>query len=318
MSGFVAASGYGQLEAGILARVGYWNEVLSLKCYEDASWPSWVMSDAEDILMRHQVVKFTVSDEPPAFRTYEKNQPLVSDEPSAYEVCAQMNFAEYGQDKLADLDILRKPEMFDKFMAEWQSKRIAKYGETLNARTLSRFIAEAHVKNQGPQAGMITSAHNLGTSAAPVSLATAANILPFLARLQAVAIETKCFGKGEGWHLVIPTQLNTALYNTALANKLDLGACSELVCNNMNGNLPMGTGGPYGFRWWLNMEMSRPNGANAVPLILFHESAQIFASDIVTNRVYEAQDFERFYQMLLVSGGKVLHPERVIIAWVSF
>jgi hypothetical protein len=318
MAGFVAASGYGQLEAGILARVGYWNDMLSLKCYEDASWPQWVMSDAEDILMRHQVVKFTVSDEPPAFRPYEKNQPLVSDEMTAYEVCAQMSFAEYGQDKLADLDLLRKPEMFDKYMSERQSKRIARYGETLNARTLARFIAEAHVQNQGPTAGMITRSHALGTSASPISLSTAANIAPFLAKLQAVAIETKCFGKGEGWHLVIPTQLNTALYNTVFANKFDLGSCSELVCNNMNGNLPMGSAGPYGFRWWLNMEMSRPNGSNAVPIVLFHESAQIFASDIVTNRVYEAQDFERYYQMLLVSGGKVLHPERVIIAWVSF
>jgi hypothetical protein len=318
MTGFVAASGYGQLEAGILARVGYWNDILSLKCYEDAAWPQWVMTDAEDILMRHQVVKFTVADEPPAFRPYEKNQPLISDEMTAYEVCAQMSFAEYGQDKLADLDLMRKPEMFDKYMGERQSLRIARYGETLNARTLARFIAEALPKNQGPQAGQVTGAHALGTSASPISLSNAATILPFLARMQAVAIETKCFGKGEGWHLVVPTQLNTALYNTALANKLDLGACSELVCNNMSGKLPAGSGGPYGFRWWLNMEMSRPNGANAVPIVLFHESAQIFASDIVTNRVYEAQDFERYYQMLLVSGGKVLHPELVIVAWVSY
>lgn len=318
MAGFVAASGYGQLEAGILARVGYWNEILSLQCYESASWPQWVRSDAEDILMRHQVVKFTVSDEPPAFRPYEKNQPLVSDEMAPYEVCAQMSFAEYGQDKIADLDLLRKPEMFDKYMSERQGKRIDKYGETLNARTLARFIGEAHPRNQGPGAGFITGAFNLGTSSSPVSLSNAANIAPFLANLQAVAIETKCFGKGEGWNLVIPTQLNTALYNTVFADKFNLGACSELVCNNLAGNLPAGTGGPYGFRWWLNLEMSRPNGSNAVPLVLFHDSAQIFASDIVTNRVYEAQDFERYYQMLLVSGGKVLHPERVIVAWVSF
>ena len=318
MAGYVAASGYGQLEAGILARVGYWNEILSLKCYEDASWPAWVMNDAEQILMQHQVVKFTVSDEPPDFRPYEKNQPLVSDEMAPYEVCAQMSFAEYGQDKIADLDLLRKPEMFDKYMSERQAKRVDRYGETLNARVLARFIAEAHPRNQGPQAGFVTRSFNLGTSAAPIDLTNKANILPFLAKLQAVAIETKCFGKGAGWHMVIPTQLNTALYDTNLANKLDLGACSELVCQNMAGNLPMGTGGPYGFRWWLNIEMSQPNANDAVPIVLFHESAQIFASDIVTNRVYEAQDFERYYQMLLVSGGKVLHPERVIIAWVRF
>lgn len=317
MPGFVAAAGYGQLEAGILARVGYWNDILSLKCYEDASWPQWVVSDAEDILMRHQVVKFTVSDEPPAFRRYEKNQPLVSDEMSPYEVCAQMNFAEYGQDKINDLDLLRKPELFDKYMSERASKRVARYGETLNARVLARFIAEASPQNQGPAAGMITGAHALGTSASPVDLTTRSLILPFLAKMQAVAIETKCFGKGAGWNMVIPNQLNTALYDTALANKFDLGACSELVCNNMNGNLPMGTGGPYGFRWWLNLEMSRPNAADAVPIILFHDSAQIFASDIVANRVYEGQDFDKYYQMLLVSGGKVLHPERVIIAWVK-
>jgi hypothetical protein len=317
MPGFVAATGYGQLEAGILARVGYWNEILSLKCYEDAAWPQWVVSDAEDILMRHQVVKFTVADEPPPFRPYEKNQPLVSDEMSPYEVCAQMNFAEYSQDKLNDLDLFRKPEMFDRYMSERASKRVANYGETLNGRTIARFIAEASPKNQGPNAGMITASHALGTSAAPVSLSNRALVLPFLARLQAVAIETKCFGKGEGWHLVIPNQLNTALYDTPLASKFDLGACSELVCQNMAGNLPMGTGGPYGFRWWLNLEMSRPNGAGAVPIILFHESAQIFASDMVVNRVYEAQDFDRYYQMLLVSGGKVLKPHLVIVAWVT-
>jgi hypothetical protein len=151
-----------------------------------------------------------------------------------------------------------------------------------------------------------------------VDLTNPANLVPFMAKLQAVAMETKCFGTGDGWHGVIPSQMHTALYSSTLADKFNLGACSELVCGLLNGQQINGQKGPFGFRWWLNMSMSQPNAAGAVPIVIFHESAQIFASDVVVNRVYEGQQFDRFYQMLLVSGGKVIHPERVVVAWVRF
>jgi hypothetical protein len=316
--GFVAASGYGQLEAGILARVGYWNEILSMKCYEEASWGHWVNSMADDILMQNQVVKFEIVDEPTPMRPYEKNQELVDDEPSAYETCAQLCFAEYSQDKINDLDIFRNPERLDKFMSERQEKRVALYGETLNYRVLARFIAECDPINQGTNAGAITHGHNLGTSAVPKDLTNPATITKFFAALQSVAIETKCFNKGAGWHMVIPNQLLLALYDTPLANRFDLGACSELVCNLMNnGGIVNGMNGPYGFRWWVNLEMSRPNAVGAVPVICFHESAQLFASELIVNRVYEREQFDRVYQLLAVSGGSVLYPHKVIVAWIK-
>jgi hypothetical protein len=316
---FVAASGYGQLDAGILGRIGYWQGVLDLKCYEDASWPSWTNTEVDgDILERFQVVKFTVADEPTPFRPYEKNQQLVDDEISAYEVCAQMCFAEYVSEKVNDLDMFRQPELLDQFMNNRQMKRMSLYGETLNERVLARFLAEADPLNQGPNAGFVTRSNNLGTSTTPVSLANPAEIPKFLGRMQAVAMETKCFGRGQGWHLVIPNQMNTALYQTVFANKFDLGACSELVCQNLQGNLPAGTPGPYGWRWWTNLGLSKPNASGAVPVILFHDAAQIFASRLVQNRIYPGEDFDHKFQMLLVSGGKVLHPERVVVGWVSF
>ncbi len=316
-NGFVAASGYGQLESGILARIGYWNEMLSMKCYESASWSSWVNSMADDILIQNQVVKFSIVDEPTPMRPYEKNQELVDDEASLYESCAQLCFAEYSQDKINDLDIFRNPDKLDKFMSDRQEKRVAMYGETLNARVLGRFLAEASPENQGTTAGMITHSHNLGTSAVP-RVITADDLVNILASIQAVAVETKCFHNGSGWHLVVPNQFYVALYNSPLANRVGLGACSEIVCNMMSGGVANGGSGLMGFRMWMNLEMSRPNAVGALPLIAFHEEAQLFASELIVNRVYEREQFDRVYQLLAISGGKVLYPHKVIVAWVKF
>jgi hypothetical protein len=319
MAGFVAASGFGQLESGMAARYTYWNEFLDNICYEEASWSNWVSSSADEVLRQYQVVKFAIPAEPTPYRKYEKNQKLMINElQTPGEVCAQMSCAEYSSDKLDDMDVFRIPEAMDKFMETTKMKRTALHGETLNARVLARFIAEASRKNQGPQAGEISRSYNLGTSAAPIDLSSADPFTALLANMQAVAIETKCFGTGAGWHAVIPNQLLNKFYGSKLADKFNLGACSELVCNVMNSQEMKGAAGPFGIRWWVNAELSRPAANGAVPVIMFHEDAQIFTSQTVASRVYEHPDFYKTHDTLLISGGKVLKPNRVVVAWVRF
>jgi hypothetical protein len=215
--------------------------------------------------------------------------------------------------------MFRSSERIDEFMSQHSMKRIAKYGETLNARVLSRFIAEASPENQGTNAGMISHSYNLGTSAVPVNLSNPDDLAPFLARIQSTAIETKCFTPNDGWHMVLPNQFQNALYSSQFANKLSLGSCSELVCQGINGNtIGGGSAGLFGFRLWVNLGISIPNAAGALPIIVFHESAQLFASAQVISRVYEREDFDKVWQELWVSGGKVLYPHKVIIAWTTF
>jgi hypothetical protein len=317
--GFVAAAGFGQLESAPLARIAYWNQVLNLKCYEDSSWSSWVSSEANDVLFHNAVVKFTVVDEPHPYRQYEKNMALVDDEVTGYEMQAQLSFAEYSSIKIADLDMFRNAEGIDKFMSTYRMKQIAKYGETLNGRVLARYIAEAHPENQGTNAGFVTHSHNLGTSAVPVNLSNPADLAPFLARLQMVGLETKCFNNGEGWNMVFPSQILNVLYQSAFSNKLSLGACNSIVCDGVNGNIPGDESRPglFGFSLWLNLGISVPNAAGAVPIVCFKSDAQIFASDQVISRVYERENFDKVSQELWVSGGRVLRSHQVIVAWVT-
>lgn len=317
--GFVAASGYGQLESAPLSRIAYWATTLSMKCYEESSWSNWVNSMADDVLLHNQVVKFSISDEPEPYRPYEKNQTLIDDEISAYEVQAQLSFAEYGSTKVNDLDMFRSSERIDEFMKQHSMKRIARYGETLNARVLSRFLAEASPENQGTNAGMVSHSYNLGTSAVPVDLSNPSDLAGYLAKFQATALETKCFGTGGGWHMVLPSQFQNALYSSQFANKLNLGACSELVCQGINGNPMSGntSAGLFGFRLWVNLGISVPNAAGALPVIAFHEDAQLFTSAQVVSRVYEAEHFDKKWQELWVSGGKVLYPHKVVIGWIT-
>lgn len=229
--------------------------------------------------------------------------------------------------QIADvLEYQAKPNLLDMFSADAaQQMRIA-----IDSNVLYNTIFNGAAANKGATAGVKSSAYNLGTDAAPVTL-TGANVLQKILEMASVLDEQNVPESDR--YLVIDPATRTLLMQSNLAQAQFMGDDTSPVRNgkigkidrftvyvsNMLPKAAAGTATP-----WLsgngaeNSITSVGTVAKRRAIIAGHKSAITFASQITKmETVRNPNDFGDFIRSLNVYGFKVVKPESLVLGIVN-
>ncbi len=229
--------------------------------------------------------------------------------------------------QIADvLEYQAKPNLLDMFSADAaQQMRIA-----IDSQVLYNTIFNGAAANKGATAGVKSSAYNLGTDAAPVTL-TGANVLQKILEMASVLDEQNVPESDR--YLVIDPATRTLLMQSNLAQAQFMGDDTSPVRNgkigkidrftvyvsNMLPKAAAGTATP-----WLsgngaeNSITSVGTVAKRRAIIAGHKSAITFASQITKmETVRNPNDFGDFIRSLNVYGFKVVKPESLVLGIVN-
>ena len=229
--------------------------------------------------------------------------------------------------QIADvLEYQAKPNLLDMFSADAaQQMRIA-----IDSNVLYNTIFNGAAANKGATAGVKSSAYNLGTDAAPVTL-TGSNVLQKILEMASVLDEQNVPESDR--YLVIDPATRTLLMQSNLAQAQFMGDDTSPVRNgkigkidrftvyvsNMLPKAAAGTATP-----WLsgngaeNSITSVGTVAKRRAIIAGHKSAITFASQITKmETVRNPNDFGDFIRSLNVYGFKVVKPESLVLGIVN-
>jgi len=310
-----SASGYGGLEATPLARIGYYNEIIT-RIYERDFLPMITNSDInERIVQCNQQVQIMKAPEVGGWRTYQKNQELIPNQISTDAICLQICNAAYNAIKIDKTDIHFACDRWASWEAAFLDAVYESYVEMQRKWVLTAMILEASAQNKGAKAGKFGKI-DLGSRGNPV-VVNKDTITRRMAELQQVLMEQLRWKNGEMF-AVLPTAFRLALAESNFANASWTGSCR--TCSyGIDGmweeplvgfNIIETTHSPF---------VIETDGRVCFYIIAGHKSAFAYASDIIEGRLVESErTFGVEYQMLAVWGGKMLYPEAIAIAYWTF
>jgi len=204
------------------------------------------------------------------------------------------------------------------------------YFETMvGAAAAATATRPAAVANQGALAGIKSAALNLGTDAAPVSTATAGNLLTLILQMSAALDEQNV--PEEGRFLLLSPYDRQVLMQTSLAQAYFTGDNSSIVRTGLIGTidrfkvyvsnmLPRGAAA----KAWVPSSIDPATGAAYTGaaarrmIVGGHKDAISFANQVnKTEQVRNPNDFGDFVRGLSVYGRKVVKPEALAIGVVA-
>ena len=220
-----------------------------------------------------------------------------------------------------------KPKLMDMFSndAGMQMKIKVDSSSLFNLALVSTYGQPAS-GNSGATAGVKSSAYNLGTNTAPVTL-TGSNVLTMLTNFSGV-LDEQNVPETDRWLLIDPYTRNL-LMQSNLAQAQFMGDSQSMVRNGKIGtidrfttyvtnNLPRGAANEA----MKSGDASETTGATHTAarrlLIAGQKSAFTFASQITkTEQVRNPYDFGDYIRSLNIFGFKATKPEAFAIAYVS-
>lgn len=224
------------------------------------------------------------------------------------------------------LEYQAKPNLMDMFAADAAEQMRIDIDSTVIYNTFTQGAAA----NKGATAGVGSSAYNLGTDAAPVTL-TASNVLQKILEMASVLDEQNVPESDR--YLVIDPSTRTLLMQSNLAQAQFMGDDTSPVRNGKIGKidrftvyvsnqLPKGAAGTA--TPWIsgkgneNSITTTGTVAKRRAIIAGHKSAITFASQITKmETVRNPNDFGDFIRSLNVFGFKVVKPESLVMAVVA-
>lgn len=246
-------------------------------------------------------------------RKYTKNEPIIHDtidgEPIKMTVDQSYNFSV----KINKIDE-QQIQNWDNWRAGILKSAGLELARTIDPLLLTEMWTSAAATNQGATAGALSHNINLGTAGAPLVL-TATNITDFLSYVHQVLDEAKA--PKDGRFIVFPPAGLAVLRNSDLKAAYMTGlSWSPLV----NGKLPDTVAG-----FTVLESLYLPSVIDGtVSKLCWHvvagvKMATAFAATIEETRVItDKDDWASYYQGLSVFGFKVLYPEGLVHAYVTF
>lgn len=257
-------------------------------------------------------------DKPPrvgSWRTYEKNQNMVSDQVTSDAFCLSICKAAYKSLKFDKLDIYKACEHWDAFEQAFLDDAWRQLSDLWHRDLITGLILQASSRNAGKTAGKYNNI-DMGTIAAPLNL-TPENLIGFLSKASELLDMTGRWFPGEMFMLV-PRAFNTLVLQTVY----DKAWC----CNPEDGVLVKGMKTPdlHGFSVYetdkLRPTVDRSTGKLVYPIVFGWRDAYGFSGDILEAelRPSPGNSFGVVYNMMSVFGGGVIYPEALGKAYVTF
>jgi hypothetical protein len=315
MSGhLMAASGFAGLENSPLARIGYYNKIIT-KGWERDFLSLLTNTEIDGRLFQcNQMIQFTKQPTTgPWRRDYEKNQELILDQvsPEAFSmVCYESAYKAIKFDKL---DVKRICERWAEFERGFIDDMYHTLSEMWHAYVLNTMVLGAAARDKGNGAGRGGNV-NLGAPGAP-TLITGANIASELAKLKRVLMENRRWKEGEMF-IVVPPAILEQFVTSPFANALQMGDCVD--CSLLaTGEIPNKI---MGFTVIQTDQVPSviDTGTNkeAYFIIAGHRMATAFVGDIVEADIAPVSNsFGHAYRVLTVWGSQVIYPDALAIGY---
>jgi hypothetical protein len=309
--GVPAASGYPQYSGNLITPI-FQMELLerwyASTVYSDISSTEYTgelnKGGDEIIFWREPIVQV---------RKYTKNEPIIHDtidgEPIKMTVDQAYNFSV----KINKIDE-QQIQNWDNWRAGILKSAGLELARAIDPLLMTEMWTSAAATNQGATAGALSGNINLGTAGAPVVL-TADNITDFLSYIHQVLDEAKA--PKDGRFIVFPPAGLAVLRNSDLKAAYMTGlSWSPMV----NGKLPDTVAG-----FTVLESLYLPSVIDGtVSKLCWHviagvKMATAFAATIEDSRVMsDKDDWASYYQGLSVFGFKVLYPDGLVHAYVTF
>lgn len=244
-------------------------------------------------------------------RDYQKNGKIIHDTIDGEPVTMTIDYAKTFSIKMNHIDE-RQIQNFDRWKAAFLKSAGYELTRQIDPQLLTAMWTQAAAFNQGANAGAISANIDLGEPGAPRSV-TSANINEFLVDLHQVLDEA--LAPQEGRFIVLPPAGVTRLLNSELRLANVTGMDKSPL---LNGRLPDEIGGFMVLRS-INMPSVVDGAARAYHIVAGVKMATAFAAQIEDSRVVtDKDDWANYYQGLSVYGFKVLYPDALVHAYVTF
>jgi len=309
------SSGYGGYDNTPLARPGYYNEIMNV-VYERDFLPEITNNQInERITACTQMVQILKAPEVPDWRSYSVNQEMVPSQITANSICLYIDQAAYQSIKVDQLTIQWACDRWAPWEAKFLEATYEKYVSMQREWVLTAMLLEADPRNKGNRAGQHTDI-NLGARGNPVVI-NKDNLMLQFALLQMVLREHLTWKQNEMF-IVVPLHLRPVLIQSRLADASFAGNC--VSCSPaIDGMWPHQIAG-----FNLIESIHVPSAIESDGRLCFYviagsKEAFAYAADIIQGRLVENPNtFGIEYQMLAVWGGKMLYPEKVVVAYWTF
>lgn len=315
VSSVVSASGFGGLENTPLARVGYYNKIIT-EGWKTEFLPQITNTSIDNRLMAcNQIVQFTKAPKVSEWHPYEKNQELVADYVTPDAFTLQVCNAAYKALKFDKLDIKRICDRWSQFEETFLKSMYERLAETWRLYVLNAMVLEAHEYNKGRRAGMARNI-DLGAPNNPRRV-TPESFARELAKLKRTLVEADRWHEGEMF-VMLPTALWEIMVDTPYANQAIMGSCGDNCSLLITGLLPNRI---LGFNVFVVdcLPQAIENGDLAYYIIAGHKEAYAFAGDVVEGEIVRPSNYFGIqYQTLAVWGGKAIYPEALAVGYWTF
>lgn len=269
----------------------------------------------DDLLRCGQVIQFNKPPRVGAWRTYELNQNLVSDQVTPESTCLSICRMGYKSIKFDKTDIYRACNHWTAFESAFLDDAWRQLSNLWQREVLTGMMLHTSSVNAGKTAGRYKNI-DMGTVGSPLHL-TPDNLINFLAKQRELLSDMGRWYDGEMFMLV-PRQFNTLIMQT-LYNK-------QWCCDTGSSVLIKGLKTPdlQGFTVY-ETDKLRPvveTGTNRLvyPILAGWQDAYGFAGDIIEAELAKPAgvNFGVLYNMLTIFGGGVIYPEALTKAYVTF
>ena len=312
----VAASGYEALRTTNLGKGIIYAGTIKARNWDDDFMPFIANTRVLDDLTKcGQVITF---DKPPvtgAWRDYEKNQNMVTDQVTAESFCLSICRAAYKSIKFDQLDIDAACDNWDSFETAFLEDAWNNLSDLWKRDLLTGMSLQMSARNVGNAAGRYRNI-KMGTIDAPLALSPE-TIVNFVAKTRELLRSVGRWYERQMFMLV-PPEFGTLILQTAYDKQWCCDPSSSVLFNGLKAS------DIYGFQVietdLLTPTIDKTTGRLIYPILAGWNDAYAFTGDIVKAEVKDSpgNSFGAVYNMLSVFGGGVVYPEALTKAYVTF
>lgn len=316
MANVANASGYKDLlNTPLNDGVVYAGMIIDRNFEEDMMYYITNTTVLDDLTRCGQVIQFNKPPRVGPWRAYEKNQNMVSDQPTSDSFCITVCNAAYKSIKIDELDIYRACNSWDAFETGFLNDCWRELSELWHSDVLTGMQLQVSSRNLGKSAGRYGNI-DLGSVGNPLHL-TPDTIVSFFSRMRDVLIDAGRWVDGEMF-IVVPRAMQSLLLETMYAKQLCCNTGESLLFKGMKASDIMGF-------TVVESDRMRPVVDPATrrlvyPILAGWNEAYAFTGDIVKAELNRSpgNSFGVVYNMLTVYGGGVIYPDAMAKAYVTF
>lgn len=310
-----SASGYEALQATPLGSGVVYGGMIRDRNWETDLIPYISNTSVLDDLIRcGQVIEFRKPPRVGSWRTYEKNQNMVSDQVTSDTFCLTICNADYKSILFDKLDIWTACEHWEEFESAFLEDAWRQLSNLWQRSLLNGMILQASSRNTGKTAGRYNNI-DLGTIGSPLELSPE-TILTSLAKFREVLSDAGRWYDGEMF-MVVPNSFNTLMAETIYAKQWCCDPSETVLIKGFKAQ------NIQGFTVYESDKLRptvNPSTSKLVyPLLFGWTDAYGFSGDIIEAELKPApgNTFGLVYNMLTVYGGGIIYPEALARAYVS-